>query len=75
MAVSTDPQSLLNSANKLQLIRDEDTALQVQIYLLQQLAGNTQTPQQLIDSTKQYQLIRDKATLRQIIIYLLAQAV
>ena len=73
MAVPTDPNALLALANQYQTINTEQLALQIQIYLLQQLAGNGMTPQQLIAAANQYQVISDKNTLRQIIVYLLQQ--
>lgn len=69
--IATDAQSLITAANGLQEIADERTALQVQIYLLQQIAGNSQTPQQLITSANGLQLIADPNTLRQVIVSLL----
>ena len=69
----TNGQSLLTLANGLQIIADKKTALQVQIYLLQQIAGNTMTGQQLITAANGMQVISDTRTAEQVIIYLLNQ--
>ena len=73
--ITTDAQSLITAANGMQRINDERTALQVEIYLLQQIAGNTMTPQQLIAAANQYQLIDNSILARQVIVSLLAQIV
>lgn len=76
MAIATDPQSLITAATALQLARDEYTLLQMQIYLLQQIAGNTMSASALeTAATQSNQLIRDSITQRQVIIYLLSQIV
>lgn len=73
--MTTDPQQLLAAANSLQTISTPLMALQVEIYLLQTIAGNTMTPQQLLAAANQYQQISDATTARQVIIALLAQIV
>ena len=73
MAIATDPQSLITAANQNQDISDVSLALQVQIYLLQQLTGNTMTAQQLITAASPNQLISDSLLAQQIIVYLLGQ--
>ena len=76
MALPTDAPSLIAAANSFQLVRDEATLLQIQAYLLQEIAGNSMSATALeTAATQQFQLIRDPATLRQVIIYLLAQIV
>lgn len=73
--IATGADALLAASNQMQIIGDEKTALQVQIYLLQQIAGNGMTPQQLLAAANQYQLISDSNTARQVIVYLLGQIV
>lgn len=76
---ATDAPSLITDANSLQIVRDEVTLLQIQVYLLAQIAGAPYSTMSASDletaATQQYQLIRDANTLRQVIIYLLAQIV
>lgn len=65
------PQQLVTDANALQSINEQIRLLQIQIYLLQIIAGNNMTPQQLVAAANAYQIINDPATAEQVIIYLL----
>lgn len=65
------PQNLIDSANSDQLLSSELLALQIQVYLLAKIAGNTMSPQQLIDASNAFQLIADRRMAEQVIVYLL----
>lgn len=73
--IATDAQSLISDTTGLQRI-DDRTALLVQIYLLQQIAGGSianMTAQQLITSSNSLILIKSSWTAQLVIIYLLTQ--
>lgn len=64
---------LIQSATGNQPISSVITCLQVQIYLLQQIAGNTMTGTQLTQSIGSLGVINDVTTAQQVIIFLLSQ--
>lgn len=71
MAISCDPNALLDASKCFKCI-PSGTQSEVMIYLLQQIAGNTETTDQLMDHSKCYKCI-PAGMQPEVITYLLCQ--
>lgn len=71
--ISCEPADLVAAANCFKCIPG-GMQPEVMIYLLQQIAGNTETPDQLVQSAKCFKCI-GQGMMSEVIVYLLCQTV